>query len=186
MGRKVTLDEILDLTRYEQQRDEIRKRIFDVKRVRRVHVGPHLTFLFENADTVRYQVQEMVRSERMVASEPIAFEIATYNELIGDAGEVGTTLLIEIDDKPLRAQLLTAWLDLPEHLYLGLEDGTRVRARIDERQRDEERLSAVQFLIFDTQGQTPATIGCDLESYTHETALTDEQREALTADLAAG
>lgn len=184
MPRKVVPEEILDLQRYEEQRDGYRQRIFEVKRVRRVHLGPYLTFLFENAETVRYQVQEMVRSERMVRPDQIAFEVATYNELIGDEGHVGCSLLIEIDDRELRSRLLVAWRDLPEHLYLGLEDGSRVRARIDERQRDEERLSAVQFLLFDTGGRPPVAVGCDHPEYTHESALTQEQRDALAADLA--
>ena len=184
MPRKVTLDEILDLQQYEETRDDYRKRLFAVKRLRRIHVGPYLTFLFENADTVRYQVQEMVRSERMVRDEDIEFEIRTYNELIGEAGQLGCSLLIEIDDRELRAELLTAWLSLPEHVYLALEDGTRVRAVVDERQRDAERVSAVQFLIFDPGGQAPGVVGCDIDGYVHETTLSEEQRAALTADFA--
>ena len=185
MARKVVLDDILDLQRYEEQRDDYRRRIFEVKRQRRVHLGPYLTFLFENADTVRYQVQEMVRSERMVRDDQIEFEIQTYNELIGDAGQVGCSLLIEIDDRALRAKLLVAWRDLPEHLYLALDDGTRIRARIDERQRDEERLSAVQFLIFDTGDRPPVAVGCDHPEYTHEQAFSDEERAAVESDLRA-
>jgi Protein of unknown function (DUF3501) len=183
--KKVDPSEILDLQAYEERRDEIRRAIFETKEPRRVHVGPDLTFLFENADTVRYQVHEMVRAERMHRPEDIRREVETYNELLGDEGELGATLLIEIDDPAVRRQRLRAWRDLPEHLYAKLADGRRVRPALDERQRDEERLSAVQFLHFDVGGEVPVALGCDHPAYAHEAALTPAQQEALATDLAA-
>ncbi len=90
---------------------------------RRVHVGPHLTFLFENHETIHYQVQEMTRAERMVKEADIVHEIETYNELLGGPGEVGCTLLVELDDPAARAEKLTKWLALPKHLYAKRADG---------------------------------------------------------------
>ena len=92
---------------------------------RRVHVGRYLTFLFENRDTIRYQVQEMMRAERMVREADIPHEIETYNELLGAGGDLGCTLLIEIDDPAERAEKLGRWLGLPQRLYAKLEDGTK-------------------------------------------------------------
>src|SRR5262249_19603110 len=96
------------------------------KEARRVHVGEHLTLLFENRETVRYQIQEMMRTERLVKEAEIQHEIDTYNELLGGPGELGCTLLIELDDPELRREKLQEWWSLPEEIYLVLEDGAHV------------------------------------------------------------
>src|SRR5262245_17485851 len=149
---------LLDYVTYEERRDQIRAQVLAIKALRRVHVGGALTFLFENTDTVRYQVQEMVRVERIVKEADIAHELETYNELLGGAGELGCTLLIEIDDPAERAVKLSAWMELPWHCYAKLESGEKVYARFDERQLGEERLSSVQYLKFATGGRVPVSI----------------------------
>lgn len=181
--RKVTQDDLLDLQQYEQQREDIRTHILGVKAVRRIHVGGVLTFLFENTETIRYQVLEMIRSERIVADKDIAHELTTYNELVGGDGELGCTLFIEIDDPEARAEKLVAWRDLPDHLYVRLADGQLARARVDERQRDDQKVSAVQFLNFDCGTSKPVAVGSDLPELMVETTLTDTQRAALASDL---
>ena len=102
MTKAVERHEILDYLTYEEERGALREAAMRTKDERRVHVGPHLTFLFENHDTIRYQVLEMMRAERMVRDADIRHEIETYNELLGGPGELGCTLLVEIDD-PARA-----------------------------------------------------------------------------------
>jgi hypothetical protein len=183
--RKVRRDELMDLASYERSRPEIRATLLEVKRVRRVHVGP-LTFLFENTATIRYQVQEMVRAERMTRDEDIRRELDTYNELLGGPGELGVSLLIELPDAAERDVKLRQWLGLPDRLYLRLEDGTRVRPRFDARQVGTDRLSSVQYLAFDVKGKVPVAAGSDLPALGVETLLTQEQRDAVAADLAAG
>src|SRR5262245_3415147 len=96
--RKVKRSDVLDYKTYNDGREAFRARILDEKAKRRVHVGEHLTFLFESTDTILYQVQEMMRLEQTVRESEIQHEIDTYNQLLGDAGELGCTLLIEIDD----------------------------------------------------------------------------------------
>lgn len=181
----VQREQLLDYVTYTEQRDGIRAKALAAKAVRRYHVGPHLTFLFDNDVTVHYQVQEMMRVERIVKEADIQHELQTYNELLGGPGELGCTLLIEIDDPAQRDVLLPKWLGLNAHLYLELPDGTRVRPTFDARQVGETRLSAVQYLKFDVQGAVPVAIGCDFEDAVlkHRTALTPEQRAALEADL---
>src|SRR5574338_1631128 len=125
--RQVRRDEILDLSTYEASRAEIRAGVMEAKRRRRVHVGGVLTFLFENTATTRYQVQEMVRAERITRDEEIRHELETYNELLGGEGELGVSLLIEIEEPEERDRKLREWVDLPAHLYLLLEDGQKVR-----------------------------------------------------------
>lgn len=182
--RKVRREEILDPATYERSRQEVRAGMLEAKRVRRVHVCGALTLLFENTATIRYQIQEMVRAERMTRDEDVRHELETYNELLGGEGELGATLLIELPDPAERDVKLREWLDLPRHLYLALEDGTRVRASFDPRQVGTDRLSSVQYLKFDVRGRTPVAAGCDLPRLTGETRLTPEQRAALAADLA--
>jgi hypothetical protein len=178
--------EILDYETYEEQREAVREAVLRAKADRRVHVGRYLTFLFENRDTVRYQIQEMTRTERMVKEAEILHEIATYNELLGGPGEVGCTLLIEIDDPAARAVRLSQWLSLPRHLYARLDDGSKVRATFDPRQLGDTRVSSVQYLRFPVGGRVPVAVGCDLDDpdVGVEAPLTPAQRAALAADLA--
>jgi hypothetical protein len=182
--KPVTREEILDYVTYAERRDEIRPGVLATKAPRRVELaGGTLTFLFENRDTVRYQVQEMMRTERIVKEADIAHELRTYNELLGGDGELGCTLLIGIDDEAERAEKLVAWLGLPKHLYAELADGTRVRATFDARQIGDDRLSSVQYLKFAVGAEPPVAFGSDLPALTVRTELSAEQRAALAADL---
>jgi hypothetical protein len=183
--RPVERSEIVDYQTYEDLRPEIRTRVMKEKEARRVHVGPYLTLLFETHATVRYQVQEMMRAEQMVREGDIRHEIETYNEILGGPGELGATLLIEIDDPGARADRLVRWLELPRHLYAKLEDGTKVRPTFDERQVGETRLSSVQYVKFKVGSRAPVAVGCDHEDpeVHHEAELTAPQRAALQQDL---
>jgi hypothetical protein len=181
--KPVRRGELLDLSAYERSRDELRRAVLEAKRRRRVHVGGVLTFLFENTATMRYQVQEMIRAERMTREEDIAHELETYNELLGGKGELGVSLLIELAEPEERDRRLREWLALPAHLYLSLPGGEKVRARYDPRQVGTDRLSSVQYLKFDVRGETPVAIGSDLPALAVETALSEEQRAALAEDL---
>lgn len=184
----VQRESLLDYVTYEERREAIRREVLAQKAPRRVHVGGVLTFLFENTDTVRYQVQEMMRVERIVKEADIQHELATYNELLGGPGELGATLLIEIDDPAERDRCLRAWLELPWHVYVevaGAEGPERVYARFDERQIGEERLSSVHYIKFDTGGRVPRAVGVDLQGLEVESVLAPEQVAALAQDLAA-
>ena len=183
--KRVVRSEIVDYVTYEERRDAVRSSAMQAKDKRRIHVGPHLTFLFENHETILYQVQEMTRAERMVKEADIAHEVLTYNELLGGPGEVGCTLLVELDDPVARAEKLTRWLALPKHLYVRRPDGTKAYARYDERQVGETRVSSVQYLTFEVGRQAPLAVGCDHPDpeLHHETTLTDTQRAALQSDL---
>ncbi len=182
--RKVHRSEIVDFQTYNDTREATRAAVMEIKRPRRVHLGDYLTFLFENAETIRYQIQEMTRAERIVRESDLRQEIDTYNALLGDAGELGCCLLIEIDDRTERERRLREWLGLPDHVYLRCEDGSRIRPRYDRAQMDEEKISAVQYLKFAVgAGRTPVALGCDLPGLEGETVLGEEQRAALLADL---
>lgn len=181
--KPVTRDEILDYQTWSDRRPSVLPEVLRVKAERRIHLGRHLTFLFENRDTVRYQIQEMLRTEQLVREDAIRHEIDTYNELLGGQGGLGATLLVEVEDPAERDRRLVEWRDLPGRLYVGFEDGSRAYATFDARQVGEDRLSSVQFLKFDCGGRVPIAIGTDLAALRAEERLTDEQRRALAADL---
>ena len=181
--RKVQRSELMDYQTYGERRAQVQEKMFEVKRPRRVHLGEHLTFLFENHDTMWYQIQEMMRAEQLVKEDAIAHELETYNGLLGGDGVHACSLLIEIDDREVRAERLRSWLPLPQHVYVELPDGKKVYAEFDRGQVGEDRLSAVQYLQFDTRGVVPIAIGCDFEQYRERVELTAEQRDALQEDL---
>jgi len=181
--KPVDRSEILDYMTYEEGRAAFREEILAVKAPRRVHIGQDLTLLFENHQTIRYQIQEMIRAERIVKEADIQHEIDTYNEVLGGDGEFGCTLLIEIDDPAVRDVKLKEWWSLPEKMYLLLEDGARVWATFDERQRGDDRVSSVQYMKFNTGGRVPVAVGVDLPELQAEARLTADQRQALSQDL---
>lgn len=181
--KPVAREEILDFVTYEERRGPIREAAMAAKDLRRVHAGP-LTFLFENRETVRYQILEMVRAERMVKEADIRHELETYNALLGREGDLGATLLIEIPEEAERNVLLRRWRDLPGHVLLELEDGRRVPAQWDEGQMSEEKLSSVQFLRFPAgRGARPAALAVTYPGLDARVALRPETREALAGDL---
>lgn len=177
--------DLLDYMTYTDQRPTIRSAALAAKAQRRFAVGRYLCFLFENRETVRYQVQEMMRVERIVREKDIQHELDTYNELLGADGRLGCTLLIGIDDPALRDVKLSAWMDLNDTLYLRMADGTVARPTYDPRQVGTDRLSSVQYLHFDTGGSTPVAVGCEHPDadVAGELLLSDEQQAALRADL---
>jgi hypothetical protein len=185
MTKPVERSEIVDYQTYEELRPEIREKVMKEKEVRRIHVGSHLTFLFETHATMRYQIQEMMRAEQLVKEAEIQHEIETYNEVLGGPGELGCSLLIELETPEERAEKLAKWLDLPKRLYAKLPDGTKVRPTYDERQVGSERVSSVQYLKFKVGDRAPVAIGCDHPDpeLHHETALDDAQKAALRSDL---
>src|SRR5690606_24456634 len=181
--RKVTRAEIVDYQTYNDQREQVRRRVMEVKRPRRILVGDCLNFLFENTETIRYQVEEMMSAERIVRDSDIHHELDTYNDVLGHASELGCTLLIEIDDPETRARRLKEWLTLPEHLYIRTSEGDVVRASYDRTQIGEDRLSSVQYLKFKIPSGEPLAVGVDHPLLAAETLLSDEQRAALVEDL---
>jgi len=191
--RKLCVEDILDLTTYEKQRKDFRPKIIAVKNQRRIHVGPKATYLFENYDTMWYQVQEMTRAERIVEEEAIQGEIDVYNELIPDKNQLCASLLIEISDVEERKNFLGKIVDLPSHTFLSV-NGDKIFAEFDPRQGSEDKLSAVQYVKFnlsDEQANNFREIGStialefDHPEYSDEHILTPEQKEILHQDLVA-
>jgi len=181
--KRVTREEILDYVTYVEQRDEIREKVLKIKETLRIHLGDNLTFLFENHDTIYYQIQEMMRIEQIVKEADIQHEINTYNEILGEPGDLGCTLMIEIDDPAERDVKLRAWLGLSGKIYLTTASGEKIFAQFDPKQVGDDRLSSVQYLRFSMAGLSPVAIGVAHEKMNIEAPLTSTQSDALAKEI---
>lgn len=174
--------DLVDYETYKDDRAGTRRVALEAKRPRRVHVGDHLTMLFENEQTLIYQIQEIMLVEKIAREADILHEIEVYNRILGSPSQLCCVLLIEIEEAERRKDLLTAWLGLERHVYVRMADGSQVYATYDPEQVGEDRLSAVQYLLFDVT-DTPVAVGVDFPALDVEVELTDEQHTALAADL---
>lgn len=121
--RRLTLADISDLRQYEREREAFRDHIISLKRRRRVQVGPFATFVFENADTVRFQIQEMARAERMLSDEQIEGELAAYNPLIPQPGELSATLFLELRTEAELEHWLPLLVGIEKAAQLSISEG---------------------------------------------------------------
>lgn len=147
--RKIHRDDVKDLVEYEKARDAIRGRLIALKRSRRIPVGDLLTFLFENRETVLFQIQEMIRTERIVEEEKIREEIEIYNQLIPGERELSATMFIEIDEPgQVRAALnRLQGIDRGEAVYFRMRD-LKVMGIFESGRSTEEKISAVHYVKF--------------------------------------
>jgi uncharacterized protein DUF3501 len=139
--------EVLPVTTYDRVRPLLRPLCIAERARRRLPVGQHLTLMFENRQTVWYQIQEILRTERIFEDAAINAEVETYNELIPRPSELFATLLVEYADPAERDVELARLIGLEHHLWFVL-DKNRVAARFDERQMASDQISAVQFVAF--------------------------------------
>lgn len=150
--RKLALADVRNILEYERVRGEVRRRLIALKRRRRVPVGRHLCFVFENRETVLFQVQEMCRAERIVDEAKIQEEVDVYNALIPGAGELSATLLIEIAERDRIQPVLDSLLgiDTGQHVWIQVGRDYAVPGEFEAGHSDEERgkLSAVHFVRF--------------------------------------
>jgi len=151
-NEKIELKDVLNFFEYEKVRDEMRERVIDLKRVRRVPVGQHLSFVFENRDTVLFQVQEMCRVERITDDARVQDELDVYNALLPGPGELSATLFIEITDKDQIQAVLDRFLgiDVGPTVWIQVGKGFAVQGEFEAGHSDEEKgkLSAVHFVRF--------------------------------------
>jgi len=160
--KKITKNEILSLEQWQKVRPMLRPLFIHEKERRRLAVGSHLSFLFENTATLWYQVEEMIRSEQLKDDAAIQHEIDTYNELIPARGEISATLLIEFVEAKERDAALRRLVGIEKHLSLKLGD-RKVPLIFDERQMSSERVSSVQFVRFDVGMEPDAFLSLAME-----------------------
>ncbi len=190
--QKLTLEDIKDLREYERERDEFRRHIVAMKKRRRVQLGDLLTITFENTDTMRFQIQEMARIERMLTDDQIRGEVDTYNQLIPDANELSGTLFVEIDDKERLYEWLPKLVGIQRAVSIWLQDGSSVASipEDEERLTRDETTTTVHYLKFrftpeqvDAFASGPVRIVVDHPNYDAVVELTEEQRSELVGDL---
>ena len=146
--KKISLDDIKGLAACEKIRADFRQRIIELKKKRRLPVGVQVSLVFENRDTVIFQIQEMRRAEPITDLDKVRDEIETYISLIPEPGELSATLLLEIEDQVnLREELLT-FLCVDAAVFLKVGDKNTVRARFEEGPSREDKISAVQYVRF--------------------------------------
>jgi Protein of unknown function (DUF3501) len=188
--KKVVLDDILGFTAYEKVRQQFREEIIEKKKLRRISLGEKVSMVFENRDTVIFQIQEMLRAERIGDLDKIREEIAVYNELVPNAGELSATLFLEIEDQSHLRDELLEFLGIDE--AVSFKVGTHVvPGRFEEGRSKEDKISAVQYVKFpfDAAARQAFLDGArselviDHPNYKAVTVLADEVRKALARDL---
>lgn len=194
MRTAITRDEILSLEAYEAVRAERRRDVAALKRNRRVHVGPDVTFYFENYDTMLHQIHEMLRIEKG-GEEQIVDELRAYNPLVPNGRSLVATMMIEVEDPQRRDRLLSALGNVEKTVSLEM-DGLRIVAEAEgdeERTREDGKTSSVHFLIFRfTEAAIAAfrspgarvVLSIRHPSYDHMAALPEAVRAALAGDFA--
>ena len=186
--------DLFSLEQYAKSRKEFRARVIAHKKVRTIPVGPNTTWCFEDRLTVQYQVQEMLRVERIFEAEGIAEELAAYNPLIPDGSNWKATLLIEFPDAEERRRELARLKGIEDRCWAQVAGHARVYAIADEdlERENDHKTSSVHFLRFEmTPGMVESarsgaavSLGIDHEHYTHAVdPLGSAQRDALVKDL---
>jgi hypothetical protein len=190
---KIQRDSLLTLEAYARERNAFRSRVIEHKKARTVHLGEHLTLVFEDELTIRYQVQEMLRIERLFEEGDIQAELDVYNPLVPDGTNLKATLMIEYEDPVERRARLVELRGIEDRVWVQVEGGERVYAIADEdlERETEEKTSAVHFLRFELneadrralKAGAGLTIGVDHPHYRAVTEVSAETRAALAADL---
>ncbi|HEX2578264.1 MAG TPA: DUF3501 family protein [Aquihabitans sp.] len=194
---KLTLDDIADLREYERERMQFRAGVIAMKKRRRISVGPVVTLLFESRDTIRFQIQEMARAEKIFTDEGIQTELDIYNPLIPEPAHLAATLFIELTTDEQMREWLPKLVGIERHVVFRLGEGPDadwVRCTVDadhEKQLTRDEITAaVHYVHFElTSNQIelfrtgPVSLVVDHPEYVHETPLTDENVAELVADL---
>jgi Protein of unknown function (DUF3501) len=191
---KLTPTDLMSLEHYARERPAFRARVLEHKRHRKLAVGPNVTWSFEDRLSMQYQVQEMLRAERIFEPEGIREELAAYNPLIPDGSNWKATLLIEFPDVAERQRQLARLIGLEDRCWVQVRGHDRVHAIADEdlERENAEKTSAVHFLRFELtaamiralKSGAPLAAGVDHDHYRHSIDPVPEPvRAALVADL---
>jgi hypothetical protein len=190
---KLKPEDLLSLEAYHKQRAELRARVLAHKRLRQVAVGPSLTLYFEDRLTMQYQVQEMLRAERIFESDAITEELAAYNPLIPDGTNLKATMMLEYAEVAERRAALEQLAGIEHRVYMEIADAGRVLALADEDlpRSTDAKTSAVHFLRFELdpamrkglKSGAPLRIGVAHAHYSYEVVAAASVAQCLAADL---
>ena len=186
-------DSLLSLEAYARERNSFRARVMEHKKLRTVHLGDHLTLLFEDELTIRYQVQEMLRIERIFEEAGIQGELDAYNPLVPDGTNWKATMLIEYPDVDERKRMLERLKGIEREVWVQVQGCAGVHAIADEdlERETEEKTSSVHFLRFELTPEmcqalrkgASLAVGVDHPAYRARVELPSDVRAALAADL---
>jgi hypothetical protein len=184
----LSTNDLWPLPVYEGVREQFRREVIEAKKNRRVQVGPIMSFVFENRLTVKFQVQEILRIERIAEPAQVAEEIEGFNTMLPGDGELSATLMIELQgsDDAVKAELARLY-GLRDHVWLELS-GKRIKGFVEPGREEPGRVSAVQYVRFKVPDAKalaagPAALVIDHPAYTHRTELPEPVRRSLAQDL---
>lgn len=194
MATKITPESLLSLEQYHKQRPQIRERVIALRKRRTVHLGEHVTLIFENEALMRYQIQEMLRVEKIFESEGIQDELDAYNPLVPDGSNFKATMMIEYTSEVERKAALKRLRGIENQVFVEVEGQKRVYAIADEdlERTTEDKTSAVHFLRFELappmctalKSGAQMKVGCDHKEYPmHLDGLPPETLAELVSDL---
>ena len=187
----MSLEDIRGLAAYETVRDEFRRRIIELKKTRRISLGDRISLVFENRDTVIFQIQEMLRAERTTDIDKIREEIEVYNGLIPEQAELSATLFLEIEDQSRLREQLLGFLGIDEVVFLQVGEHS-IHARFEQGHSKEDKISAVQYVRFPftqdqirafTKGDQDAVLIIDHPNYRARATIEPGARKSLAEDL---
>ncbi len=191
--KKLTRSDLFSLETYSTERADFRTRVLAHKANRRVEIGPHATLYFEDALTMQYQVQEMLRIERIFEADQIQEELDAYNPLVPDGANLKATFMLEYPEVEERREALARLLGVEKAVWLQVNGNERIRpiANEDLERETSDKTSAVHFLRFELspediagfKGDDPVRFGIDHEVYSHQIDVSLEIKETLAADL---
>jgi len=191
---QIAPESLLPLEIYARERRAFRSRVIAHKKLRTVHVGEHVTLIFEDELTIRYQVQEMLRIERIFEAEGIRGELEAYNPLIPDGANWKATMLIEYPEAEERRRRLAELKGIEDSAWVQVDGCARVCAIADEdmERENEDKTSAVHFLRFELdramrdalKQDAGVAVGVDHPKYRASVGLAQDVRQSLVADLA--
>jgi hypothetical protein len=188
--KPISFEEIKNIYDYEKIRSDFRTMVINQKKVRRIHLGDKMTIVFENRDSVLFQIQEMIRVERIITDDAMKHEVDAYNVLVPGTNELSATL--DINDPALIKPVLDSLVGLNKDSFFITIGDRRFLATFDEGQAEDDRISAVQYLkwrldeeavkAFADPKQTVSLV-CTHPNYSFEVALSPDTKAALLRDL---
>ncbi|MFQ5683939.1 MAG: DUF3501 family protein [Candidatus Binatia bacterium] len=191
--KSVTPDDIMGPSAYAKVRDDLLRHIIELKKRRRVQIGDKVSLVFENRDTVIFQIQEMLRAEKITDLGRIKEEVAIYNSSIPAPGELSATLFLEIEEQGHLRQDLLKFLGIDESVYLKVGPHT-IHGCFEEGRSKEDKISAVQYVKFPFRqeeiesfidGKQSIVLQIDHPNYQANVTMAQETRESLTEDFSA-
>ena len=190
--KKIVMENLMGLGAYEKARAQFRREIIEYKNRRRLPIGERVSLLFENRKTVIFQIQEMLRTERITDLDKIREEVETYNTLVPEANELSATLMLEIEQQEKLREELLKFMGIDEAVFLKIGEGHTIHAVFEEGHSKEDKISAIQYVRFRFTPQArEAFVACreeawgviDHPNYRARAKIWDAMRQSLIQDL---